>query len=181
MSEQKALTEGSELSPALAAQLGQNANALIAIRNNTVDNVQEQYDCTRDEARAIVRYAYEQEEADHRAFAPSGSDYLEARIDTSIRDELNRLMDEQVEYKAIVAQGDTGKFGADQKFKRAGGASLTAGEAKERLALNFNRILEIKKVLSASKAQKPDGGTNIEVNLGSIVSDIIGNINDAEH
>lgn len=172
--------EPTQLSPEVMQQLGKSSTALASIRNNTIDRVQEQYDCTREEARSIVKFAHREEESDQLAYAPSSTEYLESRIDTGIRDELNRLLEEKVEYERIVARANDADSDPTQKFKRAAGASLTVAEAKERLALNFSSLLNIKKVLVSSRPAKSEGGSNIEINLGSIVSDIINNIKGEE-
>ena len=153
---------------------------LTDIRESSVGEVVEKYKCTRQEARSVIKFAHEQDEQDHLAFAPSGPEYLEARVDTGIRAELNRLLYQQSELEAIIRKANESGAGRDQKYARKSGVPLTSAEAKDILSEVFGKLLEIKKTLAASAKGKAPTGANVEINLGSLMSDIINNIRGKE-
>lgn len=131
----------------------------------------------RAHARALIKFAVEEREADSMASAPVTVDYLSRRVDTALIDEVERIVKECKVLRGIVAdsQGDQNK-----RYKAFGNRVLTAQEAQEALTLNIKTLIDIKK--SASEQKRADGGagTNINLNFGNIIGDAIKNIKEVE-
>lgn len=143
-----------------------------------IPELQQKYNLSRKEARALVKLAHSEKEEDHKAYAPSGTDYLEDRLNTGISKEIDRLLLEQAELEAVIRMCDQDGHGA--KYDGPGGIPLNRQEAGERLEIIFSRILEIKKSVVPKNKDK-NGGVNIEFNMGQVVGDALNNIKSADY
>lgn len=127
---------------------------------------------TNEQVRQLVRYAVEEKEHDVLAFAPSNVDVLSKKIDISLGAEIDRITAENVTlHQLAVADPDKTHTIRGESY------NTTPDEAKERLAFNTKRLLEMKKVLSEQKkVESGPGDTNVQVNLGDIFTEALDNI-----
>lgn len=134
-------------------------------------------DNIRAQARALIKYAVEEREADSLAEAPVSTDYLSRRVDTALVEEVERVIEECKVLRGIVA--DAGG-NMNKRYKAFGNQVLTAEQAQDRLTINIKLLLDIKK--SASDQKKADGGgaTNVNLNFGNILGEAIKNIKEVE-
>jgi len=141
-----------------------------------LDMVMDDLMCTRQEARAVIRYAVNEFEQDNVAAAPSSTSYLQSRIDTALAAEIERLITENLTLDKITKQ-KPGK----QYRDRGTGIMYCPETAMEKMRFNVKSLMELKKTMSeAQKVQTPDNSTNVNINLGSIIGDALQNIKEVD-
>lgn len=128
-----------------------------------------------EQVRDLIIYATQELEKDQLAGAPSSVDVLSRKIDTSLNKEIDRITEENRVLDG-VARADP-----DEVYKIKGEkCSTTVVQAKERLAANMKRLLDIKKVVSEQKRAEGGATTNIQINMGDIVGQALKNIEKTE-
>ena len=149
--------------------------ALAELRNYNLDQIQKDFGFDRNTARELKSFAQQQKQLDYEAAAPQGPEHIENLLNTGIAQELERILEDRQELENIVIQSERDGDNIT-KYKRKGGISLTGPEARERLDYSFNRMLEIRKILGTQRKDDKSGSTNIEINLGNVVTDVLDNI-----
>jgi X-X-X-Leu-X-X-Gly heptad repeat protein len=153
---------------------------LSDLRYLPVPEIQQRYGVSRKDARELIRIAHAEQEEDNKAYAPSGTDYLEDRLNTGINRELDRLLLEQAELEGVIRAAGAPGHAPGQKFDGPHGVAFNRQEAAERLEIIFSRIMEIRKAIVPKNKDK-GAGVNIEFNMGQVVGDALSNIKSADY
>lgn len=135
----------------------------------------EEVQLSAEQVRDLITYATQELEKDQLAGAPSSVDVLSRKIDTSLNKEIDRITDENKVLDGITRADP-------EEVHRINGENsyITVEEAKDRLAGNTKRLLDIKKVVSEQKRAEGGATTNIQINMGDIVGQALKNVEKME-
>jgi len=159
------------------AQSVNNPDALLEIFSLDDDAPQ---DITRAQARELIAYAHQELELDKTAATPTSVDPLSRKIDYNLNKQIDAITQENELLHRISRQDP------DKVYRvEATGEVLTPMEARRKIRANLDDLMDIKKHLTdQKKAEQGPGNPNtslsLNVDLGSVITKTLGNIESAK-